>query len=210
MGLLDNLFGAAKEIAEGTKKAVEEIQKEMDKEDNNTSSVHYERFNNPSEPLPAISVQTKLHGNNAGFMISDDFTENEGYTNSVVSLRYNPEHLGVLEMDDENAITISLQEGIGEFDEIAECIDEYISSGTLSGVEQFEDFSDGKYLFKAKMALSDYNMSFYVLKSDSDDAYDYDILLLFYPSEVEGTNLESKLLSCFDEVAKTLTIQTLQ
>ena len=47
-------------------------------------------------------------------------------------------------------------------------------------------------------------MSFYVLKSDSDDAYDYDILLLFYPSEVEGTNLESKLLSCFDEVAKHL------
>ena len=38
-------------------------------------------------------------------MISGDFTENEGYPNSAVSLRYNPEHLGVLEIDDENAIT---------------------------------------------------------------------------------------------------------
>ena len=206
MGLLDNLFGVAKEIAEGTKKAVEDKQKEMNKEENNTSSVYYERFNNPSEPLPAVPVQTKLHGNIARFMISGDFTENEGYPNSAVSLRYNPEHLGVLEIDDENAITISLQEGIGEFDEIAECIDEYISSGTLSGVKQFEDLSDGKYLFKAIIEVSEYIEYFYVLKSDADDSYDYNILLLLYSSEVEGTDLEKKLITCFDNTAKTLTI----
>ena len=205
MGLLDNLLGAAKEIVDGTIKAVENINREMDQEVNNTGSSDYERYNNPSEPLPAVPVQTKLHGNNVSFMISGDFTEHEGYTHSVVSMKYNPEHLGVLEMDDENAITISLQEGIGEFDEIAECIDEYISSGTLSDMEQFEDISDEKYLFRTKMAVSEYIMNFYVLKSDADDAYDYDMLLLFYPSEVKGTVLEKKLVACFDEVAKTLT-----
>lgn len=136
MGLFDKLLGAAKEIADGTKTAFENIEREMNQEANNVRPVDNEMYNNPSEPLPAVPVQTKLHGNNASFMISDDFTENEGYANSAVSLRYNPEHLGVLEIDDENAITISLQEGIGEFDEIAECIDEYISSGTLSDVIQ--------------------------------------------------------------------------
>ncbi|MBE5871915.1 MAG: hypothetical protein E7294_11760 [Lachnospiraceae bacterium] len=206
MGLFDNLLGAAKEIADGTKKAVENIQREMDQEVNNKKSVDYEGYKNPSDPLPAVPVQTKLHGNIARFMISGDFTENEGYANSAVSLRYNPEHLGVLELDDENAITISLQEGIGEFDEIAECIDEYISSGTLSDVIQFENISDGKYLFKAKMSASEYIENFYVLKSDVDDSYDYDILLLLFPFEVEGTVLEKKLSTCFDEVAKTLTI----
>ena len=206
MGLFDNLLGAAKEIADGTKKAVENIQREMDQEVNNKKSVDYEGYKNPSDPLPAVPVQTKLHGNIARFMISGDFTENEGYTNSAVSLRYNPEHLGVLELDDENAITISLQEGIGEFDEIAECIDEYFSSGTLSDVIQFENISDGKYLFKAKMSASEYIENFYVLKSDVDDSYDYDIVLLLFPFEVEGTVLEKKLSTCFDEVAKTLTI----
>ena len=206
MGLFDNLLGAAKEIADGTKKAVENIQREMDQEVNNKKSVDYESYKNPSDPLPAVPVQTKLHGNIARFMISGDFTENEGYANSAVSLRYNPEHLGVLELDDENAITISLQEGIGEFDEIAECIDEYFSSGTLSDVIQFENFSDGKYLFKAKMSASEYIENFYVLKSDVDDSYDYDIVLLLFPFEVEGTVLEKKLSTCFDEVAKTLTI----
>jgi hypothetical protein len=206
MGLFDNLLGAAKEIADGTKKAVENIQREMDQEVNNKKSVDYEGYKNPSDPLPAVPVQTKLHGNIARFMISGDFTENEGYANSAVSLRYNPEHLGVLELDDENAITISVQEGLGEFDEIAECIDEYISSGTLSDVIQFENISDGKYLFKAKMSASEYIENFYVLKSDVDDSYDYDILLLLFPFEVEGTVLEKKLSTCFDEVAKTLTI----
>ncbi len=204
MGLLDNLFDAAKEIVDGTIKAVENINREMDQEENNTGSSDYEKYNNPSEPLPVVPVQTKLHGNNVSFMISGDFTEHEGYTNSVVSMKYNPEHLGVLEMDDENAITISLQEGIGEFVEIAECIDEYISSGTLSDMDQFEDISDGKYLFRAKISAS-YTMNFYVLTSDADDAYDYDFLLLFYPPEVEGTMLEKKVVACFDEVAKTLT-----
>ena len=117
MGLFDNLLGAAKEITDGTKKAVENIQREMDQEVNNKKSVDYEGYKNPSDPLPAVPVQTKLHGNIARFMISGDFTENEGYANSAVSLRYNPEHLGVLELDDENAITISLYEGIGELDE---------------------------------------------------------------------------------------------
>ena len=160
MGLFDKLLGVAKEIADGTKTAFENIEREMDQEANNVN----EMYNNPSEPLPAVPVQTKLHGNNASFMISDDFTENEGYAHSVVSFRYNPEHLGVLEIDDENAITISLQEGIGEFDEIAVCIDEYISSGTLSDVRQFENFSDGKYLFKAKMSASEYIEIFYAQK----------------------------------------------
>ncbi len=202
MGLFDKLLGAAKEIADGTKTAFKNIEREMDQEANSVN----EMYNNPSEPLPAVPVQTKLHGNNVRFMISDDFTENEGYSHSVVSFRYNPEHLGVLEIDDENAITISLQEGIGEFDEIAVCIDEYISSGTLSDVRQFENFSDGKYLFKAKMSASEYIEIFYVLKSDVDDSYDYDILLLLFPLEVKGTALEKKLSTCFDEVAKTLTI----
>ena len=206
MGLFDKLLGAAKEIADGTKTAFENIEREMDQEANNVRPVDNEMYNNPSEPLPAVPVQTKLHGNNVSFMISDDFTENEGYSHSAVSFRYNPEHLGVLEIDDENAITISLQEGMGEFVEIAECIDEYISSGTLSDVIQFENFSDGKYLFKAKMSASEYIEIFYVLKSDVDDSYDYDILLLLFPLEVEGTVLEKKLSTCFDEVAKTLTI----
>ena len=206
MGLFDNLLGAVKEITDGTKKAVKNIQREMDQEVNNKKSVDYEGYKNPSDPLHAVPVQTKLHGSIARFMISGDFTENEGYANSAVSLRYNPEHLGVLELDDENAITISLYEGIGELDEIAECIDEYISSGTLSGVKQFEDLSDGKYLFKAKIEVSEYIEYFYVLKSDADDSYDYNILLLLYSSEVEGTDLEKKLITCFDDTAKTLTI----
>jgi len=204
MGLFDKFLGAAKEIAEGTKNALENIEKEMDQEVNNKRSVDNERYNNPSTPLPVVPVQTKLHGKNASFMISGDFTEHEGYCGSVVSLKYDPEHLGMLEMNDENEITISLLEGVGEFYEIAECIEEYISSGTLN-VDGFDAYPDGKYLFKAKVAAS-YTMYFYVLRSNATDSYDYDIFLLFYPAEVEGTDLEKKLITCFDDTAKTLTI----
>ena len=63
MGLFDKLLGVAKEIADGTKTAFEKI--ERDQEANNVRQV----YNNPSEPLPAVPVQTKLHGNNASFMI---------------------------------------------------------------------------------------------------------------------------------------------
>ena len=89
-----------------------------------------------------------------------------------------------------------------------ERVDLTVSRGShrVSGLVQFENFSDGKYLFKAKMSASEYIEIFYVLKSDVDDSYDYDILLLLFPLEVEGTVLEKKLSTCFDEVAKTLTI----
>ena len=73
MGLFDNLLGAAKEIADGTKKAVENMQREMNQEVNNKKSVDYEGYKNPSDPRPAVPVQTKLHGNIARFMISGDF-----------------------------------------------------------------------------------------------------------------------------------------
>lgn len=204
MGLFDKFLGAAKEIAEGTKTALENIEKEMNQEVNNTKSMDEERYKNPPESFPVVPVQAKLHGHNVQFMISGDFIEHEGYIGSVISLKYEPEHLGVLEMDDENEITVSLLEGVGEFDEIADCIDEYISSGTLD-TEGFEVYTDGKYLFKAKVAAS-HSMYFYVLRSDSDDPYEYDILLLIYPAEVEGTDLEKKMMACFDDTAKTLTI----
>lgn len=205
MGFFDSLLNGAKEIIDGTKTAIDKIQMDVDQEKNNT--VNNERFNAPSEPLPAVAVQTGLRGYNVQFMLSSDFTEHAGYVASTVSLKYNPEHLGVLEYDDEGEITVSLHEGIGDFYEIGECIEELISSGTLSGAELFEAFPDGIYKFKARISASDYMMYFYVLRSNASDPYDHDILLLFYPADVHNTNLEKKLVYCFDEAARTLTIQ---
>ncbi|MCR5213952.1 MAG: hypothetical protein K6E10_06020 [Eubacterium sp.] len=212
MGLFDKILNGAKEVIDGTKTAIEKIENDMDQDVNqyadNKKLAGKERYDNPPEALPPVSVQTYLNGNNVQFMISDDFTKGEGYMNSVISFKYNPEHFGVLDdIYDEENITISLQEGVGDFDEIAECIEEYISNGSVSDVEQFEDYPDGKYMFKVKMLASDYELYYYVLRSDVEDSYDHDVLLLFYPYEVKGTNLEKKLLSCFDEVAKSLTIQ---
>ena len=201
MGLFDDLINSAKDIINETKKAIKDGQEKISQSQNNTESMEDERFNNPPAPLPAVAVQTYLHEKNAQFMISSDFTEFGGYASSTISLKYTAEHLGL--RDD---ITISLLEGVGDFDEIADCIEEYISSKTVSDVEQFTDFPDGKYLFKVKLLVSGYTEYFYVLRSDSTDSYDYDIVLLFYPSEVKGTNLENKLISCLDEVANTLTI----
>ena len=206
MGLFDSILNGAKKIMDGSKKSVENIQRNTDQDSNHTVSTGNDRFDAPSEPLPAVPVQTRLHENNVQFMISDDFTEHDGYMSSTVSLKYNPEHLGVLEYDDEDEITVSLHEGVVDFDEIASCIEEYLSSGTVSDVEEFEDYPDGKYMFRAKVYASDYIMYFYVLRSDASDPYDYDILLLFYSDYVQKTNLEKKLVSCFDEAAKTLTI----
>ncbi len=62
MGLFDKFLGAAKEIAEGTKTALENIEKEMNQEVNNTKSVDEERYKNPPESFPAVPVQAKLHG----------------------------------------------------------------------------------------------------------------------------------------------------
>lgn len=201
MGLFDDLLNSAKDIINETKKAIKDGQEKISQSQNNTESIEDERFNNPPAPLPSVPVQTHLHEKNVQFMISNDFTEHGGYMSSTISLKYTAEHLGL--RDD---ITISLLEGVGDFDEIAVCIEEYFSSGTVSGVEQFEDFSDGKYLFKAKISSSDYIMYFYVLRSDASDPYDYDIFLLFYPIDVQNTNLEKKVISCFEEAAQTLTI----
>ena len=205
MGLFDKFLKATTEVIDGTKNAIESIQNDMEQDSKKFSASGYERFDSPSEPLPLVPVQARLHDRNVQFMLSDDFTNHEGYSRSVVALKYNPEHLGVLEYDDEGEITVSLQEGVGDLDEIAECIDEYISTGTVADVEQFEDYPDGKYLFKAKIATSDHIMYFYVLRSDASDPYDYDVLLLFYPSEVQDTNLEKKVMSCFEEAARSLT-----
>ncbi len=207
MGFFDKLINGAAEVIDGTKKAFENIQRDMEQENSQTEFREDVDLDNPSEPLPGIPVQTKLHGNNVKIMISEDFTDHNGYANSTFSLKYNPKHLGVLDMDDENEITISLQEGIGDFDDIAECIDEYISTGTVSDIEQFEEINDGKYLFKAKMESSDYVLNYYVLQSDASDPYDFDILLLLYPTRVLNTNLEKKLTDCFDEAAKSLSIE---
>lgn len=206
MGLFDKFINAASEVINGTKEAVENIQRDMEQDPNNARTNGNDRFDAPSEPLPSVPVQARLHCRNVQFMLSDDFTDHNGYSHSVVALKYNPEHLDILEYDDEGEITVSLLEGVGDFDEIAECIEEYFSSGTVSGVEQFEDFSDEKYLFKAKISASDYIMYFYVLRSDASDPYDYDIFLLFYPIDVQNTNLEKKVISCFEEAAQTLTI----
>ena len=205
MGLFDSLLNGAKEIIDGSKKAIENIQSDMDQEINNSGSVGYEQANDPSEPLPAVMVQTQLHENIVQFMLSGDFTDHSGYANSAISLKYNPEHLSGLDnIEDENDITISLLEGVGEFLEIADCIEEYISSGTLDA-EQFEAFHDGKYMFKAKISSS-YEEYFYVLRSDAADTYDHDILLLLYPTDIQNTNLEKKLIACLDEAANTLRI----
>lgn len=201
MGLLDNLINGAKDIINETKNAFMEGQEKVGQTQNSTDSMEDERFNNPSVPLPSIPVQTHLHESNAQFMISKDFIECGGYMSSTISLKYNAEQLGL--KDD---ITISLLEGVGDFDEIADCIEEYISSKTVSDVEEFTDFPDGKYLFKVKLSVSGYTEYFYVLRSDTTNPYDYDIVLLFYPDEVENTNLEKKLISCFDEVVNTLNI----
>lgn len=201
MGLFDDLINSAKDIINETKKAINDGQEKISQSQNNTESMEDERFNNPPAPLPAVSVQTHLHENNVQFMISKDFTEHGGYMSSTISLKYTAEHLGL--RDD---ITISLLEGVGDFDEIADCIEEYISSKTVSDVEQFTDFPDGKYLFKVKLSVSGYTEYFYVLRGDAADSYDYDIVLLFYPDEIKNTNLENKLVSCFDEVANTLNI----
>ena len=56
MGLFDSLLNGAKEIIDGSKKAIENIQRDMDQEINNSGSVGYEQANDPSEPLPAVMV----------------------------------------------------------------------------------------------------------------------------------------------------------
>ncbi|MBQ7991111.1 MAG: hypothetical protein IJ251_08710 [Oscillospiraceae bacterium] len=198
MGFFDSLFNSAKEIIDGSRQAVENIQCDMEQDSS-------ERYDHPSEPLPAAEVHTVSHGKDVVFMLSGDFTEHGGYTSSAVSFKYDPEHLSVLEWDDENEMTVSLLEGTGDFDEITECIEEYLSGGTPD-TEVFEAFSGSQYMFRAKLEASDYIMYFYVLRSDTSDAYDCDVLLLFYPSEVRSTALEKKLTACFDEAARTLTV----
>ena len=205
MGLFDNLFGAAKEIAEGAKTAFENVNREMDEAAKRTGYVGQGEYDAPPPPRPAVPLQSVLRGCDVRLMISGDFTQHEGYTGSAFSVKYDPEHLGILEYDDENEITVSLLEGTGDFVEIGECVGEFLSSGSVDAII-FEAFPEGRYLFKAKIESSDYMMYFYVLRKYIDDPFDADILLLFYPAEVEGTELERKLMSCFDEAAKTLTI----
>lgn len=207
MGLFDNLFGAAKEIAEGAKTAFENINREMDEAANRTGYVGQGEYDAPPAALPPVPLQSVLRGCNVRLMISGDFTQHEGYTGSAFSVKYDPEHLGILEYDDENEneITVSLLEGTGDFIEIGECVREFLSGGAVDAII-FEAFPEGRYLFKAKIESSDHMMYFYVLRKYIDDPFDADILLLFYPAEVEGTELERKLMSCFDEAAKTLTI----
>ncbi|MCR5142830.1 MAG: hypothetical protein K6C68_09955 [Ruminococcus sp.] len=205
MGLFDNLFGAAKEIAEGAKTAFENINREMDEAASRTGNVGQGEYDAPPAALPPVPLQSVLRGCDVRLMISGDFTQHEGYTRSTFSVKYDPEHLSVLEYDDENEITVSLLEGVGDFVEIGECVGEFLSGGSVDAII-FEAFPEGRYLFKAKIESSDYMMYFYVLRKYIDDPFDADILLLFYPAEVEGTELERKLMSCFDEAAKTLTI----
>lgn len=204
MGIFDSLLNGAKEIIDGSKRTAENIQRDMGQNINYTVSTGNDSFDAPSAPLPAVPVQACLHDNNVQFMLSNDFTYHGGYSSSVVSLRYAPGNLEIFEYNDE--ITVSLHEGVGDFDEIAACIEEYISDRTISDVDQFEAYPDGKYMFKAKISASDYIMYFYVLRSGASEPYDHDILLLFYPADVRNTNLEKKLIYCFDEAAKTLTV----
>jgi len=200
MGLFDSLLNGAKEVLDGTQRAFDKMQADAGQAEDG-------RFDHPSEPRPAVAVHTRLLGKDVSFMISGDFTEHEGYTNSAVSFKYNPDHLGVLEADDENEITVSLMEGVGDFDEIADIIDEFLTDGG-SDAEEFEIFTDGPFMFRGKVSGSG-EECFYVLRSNVSDAYDYGVLLLVYPSEIKDTVLEKKLTDCFDEAARTLVVQTI-
>lgn len=201
MGLFDDFVKGATDIFNETKNVIKEAQEKAKQNANEIKTTGDDRFDNPPAPLSAIPVQTTLHGQNVQFMISKDFIEHGGYMSSNISLKYNAEEVNFKE-----DITISLLEGVGDFDEIADCIEEYLASKKVTGVDEFVDFPDGKYLFKAKMEASDYMEYFYVLRNNVTDPYDYDILLLFYPNEVTNTNLEKKLISCFEETVNSFTI----
>ena len=194
MGLLDDIIKGAAEAVNAVKNTIKEGENQISSTDNAD-------FDTPPEALPPISVEANLNNRKVTFMISQDFIEDGGYESSVISLKYKPN--GFHHYEDN--CTISLHEGPGDFEEINECIQEYISNGSVSGVDNFTELNNDKYLFKAKMDASDYVEYFYVLRDKAIDTDEYNILLLFYPNDIKNTMLEKKLISCLDDVANSLT-----
>ena len=201
MGILDDFIKGASDIVNEVKNTIKEEQGKIKEKQSEPVSKGDDMLDHPSEALPAIPISANLRGHNVNLMISQDFIKDAGYATSVASFKYNPNEIN-FNMD----CTISLNEGIGEFDEIADCIEQYLSNKTISGVDEFTEFADGQYLFKAKMDSSDDVDYFYVLRNNFTDPYDYDFLLLFYPRDVKNTMLEKKLISCFEETARNFTI----
>lgn len=193
-------MGIFDDIVKGAKEAFSEFSDSLNTASNKADeNPHY---NNPSPTLQSKMVQVvDFYDNHKfNFMISGDFVEFPGYESSLKAFKYQVN--GFYSEDD---FTISFHKGAGDFLEITDCIEEYLSTGTVTDVDEFEQATDGKYLFRVKLHSSSYYEYFYVLNNPVESIYDYYILLLFYPDEIVDTALENKLISCISESMKTLT-----
>lgn len=194
------IFG---DIMKGAKEALNEFSNAINDEDKNRIKITgNSNYDNPHEVLPSrvLEKEDVLNNRKISIRISEDFVEQPGYTNSIASFKYNPPRFYT-----DYDIDIDFLAGPGECMEVAEVLDEYIETGTVSDTDMFEEINDDRFLFKAQIQECGHNSYFYVLKKQSESMDEYDIFLLCYSDELMKTELEKKLKACFEEAVQSFT-----
>lgn len=215
MGFLNDFMNAAKDVAQNINE--ERQAREQARLERGTGNPN---FDNPPPALPARPVQTTLNNHTVQFMLSQDFIDDAGYMGTVISFKYCPpgfeneyindyERYGKDSDYDPNEIkiySISLFSDYGEFDEIITAFEEYKNYGDISDSLELIPFENGNYLFKTVLNAGNYIEHIYVFRDGFEDIESCPFLLLFYESKIRGTKLEQKLISSFNGVANSLTI----
>lgn len=179
-------------------------------------------FDTPPPALPVRTIQTFVNNHSIQFTISQDFIEDAGYTSSVISFKYCPpgfenEYINdyyrygnsydnQYDPNEVKIFSISIETYPTEFIEIDELIENYVNAGNTSNIQDFTCFESGIYLFRASMRTGNYFSHIYVFRDGSENIDTRSYLLLSYEDKIQNTQLEKKLIACFNGVANSLTI----
>lgn len=214
MGLLDALkkiAGAAadivEDVAEQANDALSSVEKKVTETANNTASQ-----NNASAALlatanraakPSVRRETSFigldeHEYDVTFMLSGDFIEFDSNCELMPAFQYEP---------DSNEDYTAYQKGLpsifcGPIKVAYQAAKQYLETKEECGRE-FTAFENGVFMFRAKLPYAGDVLYAYVFSQDA--VMPLDVLGLTYPTAVEGTPLEKKLMAALDEAAETYT-----
>ena len=153
-----------------------------------------------SEPTaPYKTVRNEYYEPVSSFELPEDFTEFRSHAEPMMCHLYKYDEKDDADID-LNKPYISLD--CADF--IYKAVESYLSSGTVSGLSQFQPIDRGHILFKAKN-VNYYGkiVAFYGLYLGDRSEKSYWGLCMTYCRDAVGTPLEKKLMEILDHAAET-------
>lgn len=214
MGFLDalkKLAGAAadivEDVAEQANDALSSAEKKVTEAAGNTAAQNAvpaallaaaDRAAKPSVRRETSFIDIEGDEHDVSFMLSGDFIEFDSNCELMPAFQYEP---------DNDADYTEYKKGLpaifcGPIKVAYQAAKQYLETKEACGKE-FTAFDGGTFLFRAKLPYAGDVLYAYVFSQDA--VIPLDVLGLTYPTAVEGTPLEKKLIAALDEAAETYT-----